>query len=116
MLTSKVKDALGVQDAHVSIKPSSECGDISTWRNKKIRIKTNPDNHFEVQITVAVNLPEELFKDFKKTLQLLTPLVNKSVMDLEQPKDEYEDEMRPARRWNLTKFHNIHLEPDNDGW
>ena len=94
MLTSKVKDALGVQDGScINQKPSSECGDISTWRNKKIRIKTNPDNHFEVQITVAVNLPEELFKDFKKTLQLLTPLVNKSVMDLEQPKDEYEDEI-----------------------
>ena len=93
MLINEVKQALGVTDAHVSIKPISECGGISTWRNKKIRIKTDSDNNFEVQITVAVNLPEELFKDFKKTLQILTPIINKSVLDLEEPKDEYGDEI-----------------------
>ena len=93
MLTNNVKQALNVQDAHVSIKPISECGGISTWRNKKIRIKTESDNDFEVQITVAVNLPEELFKDFKKTLQILTPIINKSVLDLEEPKDDYADEI-----------------------
>ena len=92
-----------------------------TWRNKKIRIKTNPDNHFEVQITVAVNLPE-LFKDFKKTLQC-TPLVNKSVMVLEQPKGEYEDEfarMISYRRWNCSMGTRTPQyspgTPDNDGW
>ena len=124
MLTSKVKEALGVQDAHVSIKSSSECGDISTWKNKKIRIKTNPDNHFEVQITVAVNLPEELFKDFKKTLQLLTPLVNKSVMDLEQPKDDYGDEICAddfllgggTTQWAPSSPQYSPGTPDDDGW
>ena len=49
-------------------------------------------------------------------------LVNKSVMDVEQPKDEYEDEIcadDSTRRWNYsmgTDLSQTFGTPDNDGW
>jgi len=87
MLTAKIKEALGVQTAFVTMKPDTEEMGRQPWKNKFIRISTNPDNHYGVNIIVSANLPEDLFKDYRKTLQLLTPLVHEAVMNLE-PKDE----------------------------
>ena len=62
MLSEKVKQALGVKFLSIKMLPENEVEKVRPLKNKVVRIKTDPDNTFGVQIIVSVNLPKEYLR------------------------------------------------------
>ena len=119
MLSEKVKQALGVKYLSIKIIPENEAEKVRTLKNKTIRINTNPNNNFQVQIIVSVNLPEELFKDYTGMMRKLAPLINDAVMKLDEDVHEENEIMADIFLGNWVpngKNDDDDDDDDDDGW
>jgi hypothetical protein len=86
-LTNQVIDSLGTSKVNISMVPSNTEMKRPPWKNKYIRLDTNPDNHFEVHIIVSANIPGGHLADYKKTMCSLTPIISQSVLNLQKVKE-----------------------------
>ena len=89
-LTSQVNEALGTKNSRISMVPSNEEMKRPPWKNKFIRLKTDPDNHFEVHIIISANIPGGRQADYRKTMCSLTPIISQSVLKLQKVNESAE--------------------------
>lgn len=89
-LTNQVIDSLGTSQVRISMVPSHSEMKRQPWMNKFIRLKTDPDNHFEVHIIVSANIPGGREADYKKSMCTLTPIISQSVLRLQKVKESSE--------------------------
>ena len=115
MLSEKVKQSLGVKFLSIKMVPLNEVEKVRPLKNKVVRIKTNPENTFEVQIIVSVNLPKELFEDYTTTMKKITPIINESVKKLDEDTFKGEDEIM-ADAFLGEWVPNGNVEKDEDHW
>jgi len=116
-LTNQVIDSLGTSKVNISIVPSNTEIKRPPWKNKYIRLDTNPDNHFEVHIIVSANIPGGHHADYKKTMCALTPIISQSVINLQKVKEssseimasEFLDNISPQYLPGCTDY-------SNDDW
>jgi len=115
-LTNQVIDSLGTSKVRISMVPSNTEMKRPPWKNKFIRLKTDPDNHFEVHIIVSANILGGHNADYKNTMCVLTPIISNAVINLQKVREssevmasEFLDNISPQYLPGCTDY-------SNEGW
>ena len=114
--TNCVIDALGTSQVRISMVPSNSVEmKRPPWKNRYIRLDTDPNNNLEVYIIVAANVPGGREADYKKTMCSLTPIISQSVLKL-QKVNESSEVMASEFLNGMGVYPPGCTDYDNEGW